>query len=108
VLAKASGEEAERGEGEAPRGRADERREAARARRDLAPLRKEIEAAEEKMRRFADLLARVDEALAKPEAFAGDAAKAVELSRRRGELETALMAAEELWLSLSSEAEKVE
>ena len=38
----------------------------------------------------------------------GDAAKAVELSRRRGELETALMAAEELWLSLSSEAEKVE
>jgi len=109
VLAKTSGDEAERDEREreARRSQAEQRREAAKARRDLAPLRKEIEAAEEKMRRFADLLARVDEALAKPDAFASDAVKAVELARQRRELEKALIAAEELWLALSSEAEKV-
>jgi ATP-binding cassette, subfamily F, member 3 len=78
----------------------------AKARRDPAPLRREIAAAEEKMHRFADLLARVDMALAKPDAFTGDdAAKTRDLLRQRGELEKALAAAEELWLSLSSEAE---
>jgi ATP-binding cassette subfamily F protein 3 len=91
---------------EAPASRVAGRRETAKARRNLAPLRQEIAAAEEKMRRLADLIARVDAALAKPDIFAGDAAKALELSRQRGDLETALMAAEELWLSLSSEAEE--
>ena len=95
----------EAGKADAPGNRAAERREAAKVRRDLAPLRKEIAAAAEKMQRFADLLARVDEALARPEAFAGDAVKGLELSRQRGELEKALVAAEELWLALSSEAE---
>ncbi len=90
---------------EAPASRAAERRDAAKARRDIAPLRKEIAAAEEKIQRFADLIARVDAALAEPDAFAGDAAKAVELSRQRGELEKALVAAEAQWLALSSEAE---
>jgi ATP-binding cassette subfamily F protein 3 len=104
VLAKTAPDAGEKPSAE-PGGRADERREAAKTRRDLAPLRKDIAVAEEKIRRFADLIARVDKALAKPEAFAGDAAKALELSRRRGELEKALMAAEELWLTLSGEAE---
>ena len=87
--------------------RAVERREAAKARRDLAPLRKDIAAAEDKMRRLADLIVRVDEALAKPETFAGDAARALDLSRQRGELEKALIAAEEQWLTLAGEAEAV-
>jgi ATP-binding cassette, subfamily F, member 3 len=86
--------------------RAEEHRALVKARRDLAPLRREIAAAEEKMHRLADLLARVDDALAGPEAFAGaEGPKALDLMRRRGELEKALAAAEELWLSLSSEAE---
>jgi ATP-binding cassette subfamily F protein 3 len=101
VLAKSAPDSGEK-RGEEPR---EERREVARARRDLAPLRKDIAAAEEKIRRFADLMARVDAALARPEAFGGDGAKAMELSRQRGELEKALIAAEELWLTLSSEAE---
>jgi ATP-binding cassette, subfamily F, member 3 len=87
-------------------GRAEEPRESAKGRRELAPLRREIAAAEEKMHRLADLLARVDGALAGPEAFAGAGApKALDLMRQRRELEKALAAAEELWLALSSEAE---
>jgi ATP-binding cassette, subfamily F, member 3 len=106
VLAKSSGDAGERAP--AQQGRADERREAARARRELAPLRKDIAAAEEKMRRFAELIARVDAALAKPDAFAADKAKALDLARKRGDLERALVAAEEEWLTLSSEAEAME
>jgi len=105
VLAGAS-PAAEEARAKAPREPSEARREAAKARRDLGPLRKEIAAAEEKMHRFADLLARVDKALAKPDAFiGGDAAKTRDLMRQRGELEKALAAAEELWLALSSEAE---
>jgi ATP-binding cassette, subfamily F, member 3 len=106
VLAKPSKEEEEIAP--APQGRAEERRDAAKARRDLAPLRKDIAAAEEKMRRFAELIARVDAALAKPDAFAADKDKALDLSRKRGDLEKALVAAEEEWLTLSSEAEAME
>jgi len=79
-------------------------REAARPRRDLAPLRKEIAAIEEKMRRFEDLLRRVDEALAVAGA-AGEAAKIADLASKRGELERALTAAEEVWLELSAQFE---
>ena len=79
-------------------------REAARPRRDLAPLRKEIAAVEEKMRRFEDLLRRVDEALAAAGA-GGEAAKIADLASKRGELERALTAAEEIWLDLASQVE---
>ena len=57
------------------------------------------------MQRFQDLLARVDEALAKA---AGDGAalqQAIELAEKRRELERALVAAEETWLELSAKAE---
>ncbi|HLJ70335.1 MAG TPA: ABC-F family ATP-binding cassette domain-containing protein [Roseiarcus sp.] len=107
VLAKSAPEASESAVAEIPGKRAAERRETAKARRDLAPLRKDIAAAEDKIRRFADLIARVDEALAKPETFGGDAARALELSRQRGELEKALVAAEEQWLTLAGEAEAV-
>jgi ATP-binding cassette subfamily F protein 3 len=105
VLGKTAQDGGQTHNDEALASRADERREAAKIRRDLAPLRKDIAAAEEKMRRFADLIVRVDEALAKPDAFARDAAKASELARQRSELERALIAAEELWLTLSGEVE---
>jgi ATP-binding cassette, subfamily F, member 3 len=108
VLSRAGSEGGEKRDVEASNSRAEERREAAKTRRDLAPLRKDIAAAEEKMRRFSDLIARVDEALAKPDAFAKDAARASELARQRSELEKALVAAEELWLTLSTEAEALE
>jgi ATP-binding cassette subfamily F protein 3 len=75
-----------------------------RPRRDLAPLRKEIAAVEEKMRRFEDLLRRVDDALAAAGA-GGEAAKIADLASKRGELERALTAAEEIWLDLASQVE---
>jgi ATP-binding cassette, subfamily F, member 3 len=57
------------------------------------PIKKRIAAAEDKMKKFQDLLARVDKMLADPNAF------------ERGDLERALTAAEEEWLSLTSELE---
>ena len=84
---------------------AGERRESARPRRDLGPLRKEIVATEQKMHRFQDLLRRIDEALASTGEAANNSAKVVDLAQKRGELEMALLAAEETWLALSSQAE---
>ena len=81
------------------------RREPAKTRRDLGPLRKEIVAAEQKMHRFQDLLRRIDEALAKSGDTANNSAKVVDLAMKRAELERALLATEEQWLELSSQAE---
>jgi ATP-binding cassette, subfamily F, member 3 len=85
-----------------------ERREVPKSRRDRAPLRKEIVATEQKMHRFQDLLRRIDEALAKTSESASNSAKVVDLAQKRSELETALQAAEEIWLALSSQAEAAE
>ncbi len=57
------------------------------------------------MKKFEQLLQRVDEALAKPDAFAKDPAKAAQLAQQRAELERALAAAEDEWLTLSGEYE---
>jgi ATP-binding cassette subfamily F protein 3 len=85
-----------------------ERRESPTPRRDRAPLRKEIVATEQKMHRFQDLLRRIDEALAKTSQAASNSAKVVDLAQKRSEVETALQAAEETWLALSSQAEAAE
>ena len=50
----------------------------------------------------------IDEALAKSGEAAGNSAKVVDLAQKRSELETALQAAEETWLALSSQAEAAE
>jgi len=73
--------------------------------RQAAPLKKRIAAAEEKMKKFQDLLARVDKMLADPNAFVRDPMKAKQLSQQRGDLERALTLAEEEWLVLTSELE---
>ena len=49
---------------------------------------------EEKMRKFHDLISRIDKALAEPAVFIEDPAKAARLSSQRGELERMLVAAE--------------
>jgi ATP-binding cassette subfamily F protein 3 len=69
------------------------------------PLKKRIAAAEDKMKKFQDLLARVDKMLADPDAFVRDPMKAKQLSQQRSDLERALTAAEEDWLILTSEFE---
>ncbi len=71
----------------------------------LNALRKKLAEAEARMEKFQTLIARVDEMLAKPDAFARDAAKAAQLAQQRGELERALASAEEAWLTLSGELE---
>ena len=69
--------------------------------RNAAQSAKRIAAIEEKMRKFHDLMARIDEALADPAAFTTNPAKAALLSAQRGELERLLAAAEDEWLSLA-------
>ncbi|MGO9008187.1 MAG: ABC-F family ATP-binding cassette domain-containing protein [Beijerinckiaceae bacterium] len=83
--------------------RIDSGKPAAREKRQYVSLKKRIAAAEEKMKKFHDLIARVDKTLANPDAFAREPAKAAQLSRQRGELERALAIAEEEWLTLTSE-----
>ncbi|PNG26838.1 ABC-F family ATP-binding cassette domain-containing protein [Methylocella silvestris] len=73
--------------------------------KDPGPLKKRIAAAEDKMRKFQDLAERIDKALANPESFAKDPAKAAQLSAQRGELEKALRAVEEDWLELTGQFE---
>jgi ATP-binding cassette subfamily F protein 3 len=104
VLGKSAPKESRRQEPEAPKPVA-ERSAPVRSRRDLGPLRKEIVATEQKMHRFQDLLRRIDEALAKSGDTANNSAKVIDLAQKRGEVERALIAAEEAWLALSSQAE---
>ena len=73
------------------------------AARNTAQLDKRISAIEEKMRKFHDLVSRIDMALAEPAVFIEDPAKAAHLSSQRGELERMLVAAEEEWLRLAGD-----
>jgi ATP-binding cassette subfamily F protein 3 len=72
------------------------------AAKNAAQLDKRISAIEEKMRKFHDLVSRIDKALAEPAVFIEDPAKAALLSSQRGELERMLVAAEEEWLRLAA------
>jgi len=72
------------------------------------PLKKRVAAAEDKMKKFQDLLARVDKMLSDPEAFVRDPVKAKQLAQQRGDLERALTAAEEEWLVLTGEMEAMQ
>ncbi len=74
-----------------------------RPRGDAAPLRKRLDAIEGRIRKFESLLQRVDAALADAGSHVQDLAKAHLLAKQRGELQAALQAAEEEWLSLSAE-----
>ncbi|HEY8213794.1 MAG TPA: ABC-F family ATP-binding cassette domain-containing protein, partial [Methylocystis sp.] len=74
-------------------------------RRDAGQTRRKLAAAEERVEKFAQLLARVDEALAAPDAFARNPQEAARLASQREELARALAAAEEQWLELAAEAD---
>ena len=66
---------------------------------------KKIQALEERIAKFGDLISRIDETLGDGSAFTKDPQKAAALANQRGELASALAAAEEEWLALSVEAE---
>ena len=76
-------------------------------RRDAGQSRRRLAAAEEKVEKFTQLLARVDEALAAPDAFSRNPQEAARLAAQREELAQALAVAEEQWLELAAEAEGV-
>ncbi|MGI8570504.1 MAG: ABC-F family ATP-binding cassette domain-containing protein [Methylocella sp.] len=82
---------------------APDRDENPRAAKNAALLDKRIAAVEAKMRKFHDLVSRIDKALAEPAVFIEDRAKAALLSSQRGELERMLVAAEEEWLRLAGD-----
>jgi ATP-binding cassette subfamily F protein 3 len=74
-------------------------------RRDAGRARRMLTAAEEKVEKFTSLLARIDAALADPEAFSRNREEAARLAQQREELVKALASAEEQWLELASEVE---
>jgi ATP-binding cassette, subfamily F, member 3 len=102
VLSKTRGEEPKREPAAAP---ADVGPREAPKRRDAGQMRRKLAAAEEKVEKFTQLLARVDEALAAPDAFSRNPQEAAKLASQREELARALASAEEQWLELASEAE---
>jgi len=86
--------------------RVDERRAAAERRVALAPLRKKLEALEARMTKLADVIGKVDAALADGTAFQKDPAKATELAKMRAEAAETLASVEEEWLAVSHEIEE--
>ena len=82
------------------------RKETAKIRKDLAPLRKKIWALDDKIAKFEEFVKKIDAALAMPDIYAKDPAKAALLAKQRNELERQLKAAETEWLDLSAEMEE--
>ena len=67
--------------------------------------KKKLDAIDEKMTQFRNLIDRIDQALAAPDAFTRDPAKAQQLAQQRSDLERAVLQLEEDWLLLSEEIE---
>ena len=70
-------------------------------------LKRELAGLEDKMNRFQDLLRRVDDALAQASARNGDTVKIADLAAKRAELERAIVATEQAWFELTTEAEQI-
>jgi ATP-binding cassette subfamily F protein 3 len=85
----------------------DQRRAAADKRLALAPLRNRARDAEKELARLSAERQRLETELGDPTVYA-DAARAAALARRRGEIATALDAAEEVWLAAAEALEAAE
>ncbi|WP_018265223.1 ABC-F family ATP-binding cassette domain-containing protein [Methylosinus sp. LW4] len=99
VLARANGDAREQRKEEEPR----EAPRPLKGKRDAGQSRRKLAAAEERMKKLAELLARVDAALADPSAFSRNPQEANRLAQQRADLASALAEAEDQWLSLSDE-----
>jgi ATP-binding cassette, subfamily F, member 3 len=93
-------------ESEAPTAKED-RRAAAEKRQNLKPLREKAKALEQQVEKLTTLLARADEALAKPDIFRDQPAKAAQLAKDRATLAERLATAEEEWLMVMAELENI-
>jgi len=90
----------------APRsGRAELRRAAAEKRAEFAPLQRRIKAVEADIARHSKRIAEIDAALADPQLYTRDAARAAALNKERADVANMLATAEETWLTLSGEYE---
>ncbi len=87
---------------DAPRGRGEIRRAAAEKRIELAPLRRRIAEAESAVKRLGEEIGRIDAALADPELFARDPARAAALAKGRADAVSKLARAEDDWLEASA------
>ena len=87
--------------------RTEMRRAAAEKRVELAPVRRRIADAEAAVKRLTQEIARTDAALAAPDLFARDPAKAAILAKTRADAANALTRAEDEWLAASAEFEIV-
>jgi ATP-binding cassette, subfamily F, member 3 len=85
--------------------RAELRRAAAERRNELAPLRRRIEEFDKAMVRFNKRIAEIDAALADPKLYDRDPARVATLGKERADAVSALAAAEDQWLTLSSDYE---
>ena len=102
VLSKTRGEEP-RAPAAAPAEASLEKPPAGKGRRDPGFARRQLASAEEKVEKFTKLLARVDAALAAPDAFSRNRDEAARLAAQREDLAKALAGAEEQWLELAAE-----
>ena len=76
-------------------------------RRDPGHLRRKLETVDARIKKFGELLERIDSALADPDIFTKQNGRAVTLGAQRREVEKALDIAEEEWLSLTSELDEI-
>ncbi len=94
--------------GDAKTSRADQRRDAAERRVQLAPLRKTVQTTEKRMEVLAAEITKLDAALADPDLYTRDPAKAQRLVVERGQKAKALAEAEEAWLAATEAFEAAE
>ncbi|MEO1015716.1 MAG: ATP-binding cassette domain-containing protein, partial [Pseudomonadota bacterium] len=80
-------------------GRTTGRQSSAKAREALAPLKKDAELSESRIGELNAVLARLDAALADPDLYAKDVARATKLQRERAALVDAISSAEDAWLA---------
>lgn len=81
------------------------RKEAAARRTELAPMKKKIGQLEKKIADARKEMSGIEEKLSTPEIL-GDSKQTIELSRKRGDVEKAIIAMEEEWLDLSTDYEE--
>ena len=88
--------------------RAEDRRVAAQRRAELAPLKKVMQAAEKVVEKLSAEIAKIDAALADPDLYTRDPAKAKTLTFERGQFVKKLAEAEDAWLSATDAYETAE
>jgi len=81
------------------------RRAAADKRSELAPLKRRIDALDQTIARLTRRIAEIDVLLADPKLYDRDPARLATLGKERAEAVSALAAAEDQWLALSSDYE---